>query len=76
MKRPPFIRGSFNTLNDKKKEIRMEKRMEAITVRTEGRMVYISNDDYGDGKMEVGIPVDQLDTIMGWLQEARVELED
>ena len=53
----------------------MKKRMEALTVETNNDSVTISQDDYGDGPDNISIPYEQIDTLIKWLQDAKVELE-
>jgi len=53
----------------------MKKRMEALTVETSDDSVIISQDDYGEGSNNISIPCEQIDTLIKWLQDAKIELE-
>jgi hypothetical protein len=55
----------------------MQKRMEAINIRTlDDGFIEISSDDYGEGQQQISIPVEQIDTVIKWLQEAKAELQN
>ncbi len=52
-------------------DVLFEKRMYDIKVSASNECIRIESPDYGDGVDSVYIPVEQVDIVIQWLQEAK-----